>query len=81
VGYDAAEAGCFGIVPVPPQAELTEFPTGAVARAGPRVQRAPGIPHALYGGKRFINGSGASRREIAKVYLELERRHCERSSQ
>ena len=29
----------------------------------PRVQRAPGIPHALQGGERFINGSGASRRE------------------
>src|SRR5450631_1620022 len=29
----------------------------------PRVQRASGIPHALHGGERFINGSGAMRRE------------------
>jgi hypothetical protein len=30
--------------------------------ARPRVQRAPGIPHALVWGERFINDSGASRR-------------------
>jgi hypothetical protein len=36
----------------------------------PRVQRAPGIPHALKGGERFINGSGASRGEAADVCLE-----------
>jgi hypothetical protein len=30
----------------------------------PRVQRAPGIPHALQGAEEFINGSGASRGEI-----------------
>jgi hypothetical protein len=28
-------------------------------------------------GGRFINGSGAWRGEVANVYLELERRHCE----
>src|SRR5229473_7795806 len=38
---------------------------------GLRVQRAPGIPHALLGGGRFINGSGASRREVAKLRLEF----------
>jgi hypothetical protein len=37
------------------------------------VQRAPGIPHALC----FLHDSGALRGEIANVYLELERRHCE----
>jgi len=30
-------------------------------------------------GEEFINGSGASRGEVANVYLELEHRHCERS--
>jgi hypothetical protein len=33
------------------------------AHTRPRVQRAPGIPHALYGGGRFGNVSDASRRE------------------
>ena len=37
----------------------------------PRVQRAPGIPHALKGGGRFMQTSGASRREIVKPRLEL----------
>jgi hypothetical protein len=37
-----------------------------------RVQRAPGIPHALVWGERFKHNSGASRREIVKSYLELE---------
>jgi hypothetical protein len=27
------------------------------------VQRAPGIPHALIGGEKFMHDSGASRRE------------------
>jgi hypothetical protein len=35
----------------------------------PRVQRAPGIPHALHGGERFINDSGASRRGVANSCL------------
>jgi hypothetical protein len=35
------------------------------------VQRASGIPHALYGAEEFLQSSGASRREIAKPYLEL----------
>jgi hypothetical protein len=34
------------------------------------VQRAPGIPHALCSGEKFMHGSGASRREIAKSYLQ-----------
>jgi len=38
----------------------------------PRVQRAPGIPHALHGGERFMHSSGASRREIMKSCLEQE---------
>jgi hypothetical protein len=33
------------------------------------VQWAPGIPHALQGGEKFSNDSGATRREIAKPYL------------
>ena len=33
----------------------------------PRVQRAPGIPHALFGRRLLSNGSGASRREDAVV--------------
>src|SRR6266852_6760965 len=33
----------------------------------PRVQRAPGIPHALFWGEKFMHDSGASRREIANV--------------
>jgi hypothetical protein len=44
------------------------------------VQQAPGIPHALYGGERFLHNSGASRGGGAKSYLELERRHCEERS-
>src|SRR5712692_5553487 len=35
----------------------------------PRVQRAPGIPHALKGAEDFMHDSGASRRGIAKPYL------------
>jgi hypothetical protein len=35
-----------------------------------RVRRAPGIPHALWGGW-FMHNSGASRREIAESYLGL----------
>jgi hypothetical protein len=36
----------------------------------PRVQRAPGIPHALcFMGERFMHDSGASRREIVKVCI------------
>jgi len=43
------------------------------ARTRLRVQRAPGIPHALYflGGEDKCNDSGASRRETEVVYLEL----------
>jgi hypothetical protein len=33
------------------------------------VQRAPGIPHALFGGEWFVHDPGASRRGIAKAYL------------
>jgi hypothetical protein len=34
-----------------------------------RVQRAPGIPHALtFQGERFMHNSGASRRGIAESY-------------
>src|ERR1700722_700742 len=36
-----------------------------------RVQRAPGIPHALFGRRILPNASGASRREIAELYLKL----------
>jgi hypothetical protein len=36
------------------------------------VQRAPGIPHALEGGGRFLHNSGASCREIANVRLGFE---------
>src|SRR5260370_21440998 len=43
--------------------------------ARPRVQRAPGIPHALLGGERIINDSGASRRGVANVCLESRCRH------
>jgi hypothetical protein len=34
-----------------------------------RVQRAPGIPHALKGAKDFMHDSGASRRGIAEPRL------------
>src|SRR5258707_1170569 len=44
-----------------------------------RVQRAPGIPHALYWAKDKCNDSGAARRGVADSYLKLARRHCERS--
>jgi hypothetical protein len=37
------------------------------------VQRASGIPHALFGGERFFNGSGAWRGEIVKVCLQTMR--------
>src|SRR5258705_14007536 len=30
-------------------------------------------------GERFINGSGASRREVGNAFVKLEQRHCERS--
>src|SRR5260370_14465397 len=36
-----------------------------------RVQRAPGIPHALEGAEDFMHDSGASRREVAKLRLEF----------
>jgi hypothetical protein len=36
---------------------------------GPRVQWAPGIPHALNEGESFINGSGAWRGEVVNVCL------------
>jgi hypothetical protein len=41
-----------------------------ILHMGPRVQRAPGLPCALYLflGERFINDSDASRREIANTY-------------
>ncbi|HVD82889.1 MAG TPA: hypothetical protein VNC42_01505, partial [Bradyrhizobium sp.] len=35
-----------------------------------RVQRASGIPHALFGGGRFINGSGASRGEVVNARFD-----------
>ena len=42
---------------------------------------APGIPCALcLLGERFLQDSDASRREIAELYLKLERRHCEEHS-
>jgi hypothetical protein len=37
------------------------------------VQWAPGIPHALQGGERFFNGSGAWRGEIVRVCLQTMR--------
>jgi hypothetical protein len=37
------------------------------ARTRLRVQRAPGIPHALFWGEGFMQSSGAQRREIAKL--------------
>jgi hypothetical protein len=45
------------------------------ARTRLRVQRAPGIPHALYfsGAKDKCIGSGAPRRESAKSYLQTMR--------
>jgi len=45
------------------------------------VQRAPGIPCALYfsWANGFCKNSGASRRENAEVHL-IERRHCEERS-
>ena len=41
------------------------------ARTRLRVQRAPGIPHALERADDFMHSSGASRRGVANVYLEL----------
>jgi hypothetical protein len=39
---------------------------------GLRVQRAPGIPHALYSlGERFLHNSGKSCREIAGAYFHV----------
>jgi len=35
-----------------------------------RVQRAPGIPHALNGAEDFMQGSGAWRREAANACLD-----------
>jgi ABC-type glutathione transport system ATPase component len=35
------------------------------------LQRAPGIPHALQGGERFINGSGAWRGGVVNLRLDL----------
>jgi hypothetical protein len=43
-----------------------------IAHTRLRVHRAPGIPHALwFQGVKFMQTSGASRREIAGVYLYL----------
>jgi hypothetical protein len=39
----------------------------------PRVHWASGIPHALQGGERFFNGSGAWRGEIVRVCLQTMR--------
>jgi hypothetical protein len=39
---------------------------------GLRVQRAPGVPHALYGAAELNNASGASRCEGVNACLELE---------
>src|SRR5712672_3723043 len=36
----------------------------------PRVQRAPGIPHALKGAEDFMHDPGASRRGVAKACLD-----------
>jgi hypothetical protein len=42
------------------------------ARTRLRVQRAPGIPHALhFQGERFINNSGALRVARANVFVEF----------
>jgi hypothetical protein len=35
------------------------------------VQRASGIPHALFSGERTMHNSGVSRREIADAHLNL----------
>ena len=37
----------------------------------PRVQRAPGVPHALKEGGDFMHDSGAARREIVKLHLDV----------
>src|SRR5216683_2277992 len=50
------------------------------ARTRPRVQRAPGIPHALFWGEGFMQSSGAQRREILYARLKLGHRHCEERS-
>ena len=49
----------------------------------PRVQRAPGLPCALYLSEAASREqtSGAMRREIAKSYLKLGPRHCEERSE
>src|SRR5258706_16310367 len=40
-----------------------------------RVQRAPGIPHALQRGERFMHNSGAARREVRTRVCSWGR-HC-----
>jgi hypothetical protein len=35
------------------------------------VQRAPGVPHALKEGGDFMHDSGAARREIVKLHLDV----------
>jgi hypothetical protein len=45
-----------------------------------RVQRAPGIPHALLGGADFMHDSGASCRGVVNVCPELGPVMCEERS-
>jgi hypothetical protein len=42
------------------------------------VQRASGVPHALFG-RRFINGSGASRGEVAASRLDVNASEAKQS--
>src|SRR5713101_1061039 len=50
---------------------VASTPVLSTLHRGLRVQRAPGIPHALQGGERFLHNSGASRREIVKSRLRI----------
>jgi hypothetical protein len=50
---------------------VASTPVLSTLHRGLRVQRAPGIPHALHGGERFINASGASRRGVVSARLYL----------
>ena len=50
---------------------VASTPVLSTLHRGLRVQRAPGIPHALHGGERFINDSGASRRGVVNARLYL----------
>jgi hypothetical protein len=62
-------------MPGDPGGPVASTPVLSTLHRGLRVQRAPGIPHALKGGERFVQSSGASRRGVANARLRNSGQH------